>query len=965
MQKSQKLNKAIAKNTFRRNKKYFPQGFVTAFALAACGKESTKETTSVVEIEIVEPVVSPTDILTPVLAAGVNYSSPSNNTEIISTTYNILKTIGTITDTNTADADVINISTDQNIVATPQISGFEFINFNIDYKTAIDKAIVNLKTISNFDTITFVNTSADPKTEKISVLNATGKLKFDKGFTNIDVSTGLNENLTIETSENSTINIPNNTGNLTINGGGKSVNVETLNVGKIDISNSGDITVKAVQAKDSLNLVSNGAVTVSDAAALTGNVSISAIGAIDLQDVSSVAGKVTLENLRALPGSDITISNASSAKFVEIKSAGALTATANNGLHKAETIDITVAENSNIVSTSTTAKSVSLSAINDSNTEVVYDINIGGMNTLKLGGSAPIFINTSGDNLNKTVVSNTNSNNATINMTSPSGDISSVASNVQVRLPNLDGKKIVVGNNQNLAIDAEVSQTGFLGTTEYQFVTPATSSTSNAVKITAIDTIKTNADTTANISGLKLSDIQTLNIDLSNAVGLKTSQNIVGADLKTVVLTGSGDVDFGNKTFIGVPDGTVILNSNSYTGNLTIAINNTDNAVKALTSGSGSDNITIDGINSSLSSSGRGITVNTGSGHDTISFTANSDGRYAKTTVNAGDGTDTARFDAALDFSLSDLSLINFEILEFTGGSGAVKLPSKVLSGSNHTIAEKGNGSLTLEVFPTAQSINLSTLVFDSSVVSGADSIVVNGSNFSSALNITGTTIDDFITGTFTSGDTINSGDGNDTIFGRDGNDVINPGDGTDSVRPGLGNDTVNLAELVASSDTLYYSIDDGSSNVDIISNFDVRLADDIISLDVSATSKPITNGNASAAAAAAKGTIRVHEQAMDENANDSSRAIAQIIKLTETSKGDFASALGDGEVTVANNAVLCFLWYDTDVDQAVFGYSDENSSAASDNKITKADTFVEIVRLNMTESSYTHYLDADNFVFI
>ena len=82
----------------------------------------------------------------------------------------------------------------------------------------------------------------------------------------------------------------------------------------------------------------------------------------------------------------------------------------------------------------------------------------------------------------------------------------------------------------------------------------------------------------------------------------------------------------------------------------------------------------------------------------------------------------------------------------------------------------------------------------------------------------------------------------------------------------------------------------------------------------------------------------------MDENANDSSRAIAQIIKLTETSKGDFASALGDGEVTVANNAVLCFLWYDTDVDQAVFGYSDENSSAASDNKITKADTFVEIV---------------------
>ena len=36
-----------------------------------------------------------------------------------------------------------DISTDQNIVATPKISGFEFINFNIDYKTAIDKAIMD------------------------------------------------------------------------------------------------------------------------------------------------------------------------------------------------------------------------------------------------------------------------------------------------------------------------------------------------------------------------------------------------------------------------------------------------------------------------------------------------------------------------------------------------------------------------------------------------------------------------------------------------------------------------------------------------------------------------------------------------------------------------------------------------------------------------------------------------------
>ena len=50
--------------------------------------------------------------------------------------------------------------------------------------------------------------------------------------------------------------------------------------------------------------------------------------------------------------------------------------------------------------------------------------------------------------------------------------------------------------------------------------------------------------------------------------------------------------------------------------------------------------------------------------------------------------------------------------------------------------------------------------------------------------------------------------------------------------------------------DTLYYSFDDGANNVDIISNFDVRIVDDIISLDVSAIS---AYKMASAATAAAK----------------------------------------------------------------------------------------------------------------
>ena len=74
---------------------------------------------------------------------------------------------------------------------------------------------------------------------------------------------------------------------------------------------------------------------------------------------------------------------------------------------------------------------------------------------------------------------------------------------------------------------------------------------------------------------------------------------------------------------------------------------------------------------------------------------------------------------------------------------------------------------------------------------------------------------------------------------------------------------------------------------------------------------------------------------------------------------------MGTGEITVGNNAIVSFLWFDNDTKQAVFGYSDENSDTPAENKIKDADTFTEIVRLNMTESSYTHFLDADNFVFI
>ena len=964
MQSKPKSHNKLAQFIRDNKKSHFSNALILSTVLSACGKE-TKVVIEPEEVVTVTPEPEPAAPLPPTLSAGVNYLGETENDDIISTTYDVLKTIELVKDANTDDNDQLNITTNQNISTTPLISGFETVNFYTSNVASSVEAIFNLKDISDFQTITFTDTSETAKLAKISILNSSGKLVFADNYTDIDIYSTIGANIQVETSANSSVSVLNQAGTLTINGGGKSLAVDTANLGLIDISNNSSIILEAKSAKDSIKLTSNGDVSVTDAPFLKGNVTVSAIGNIEINDVRSATGKLDLENLRAAPGKDITIKNANLVKSAEIKSTGAVNAFLNGGLKGAETINVTAAENSKLNAQSNISKTVVLNANNSLNTEVIYDVDIDGMTSLTLGGSAPILLIAPGDNLDKTVVTSTNSSGAIIDIKSANTDVSNVATNIMLRLPNLDGKIITVGNNQNLAIDTEVTQTSTSGITEYHFATAATASSSNTVKITTVDTDPTNIDNTANLSGLKLKDVQHLNISLPDGKGINTVKNIEGTELKTVTLTGSGDFNLIDKTIVGVPDGSVSLVASALSGKLSVNINNTANSVKSVIAGSGDDNINIDSVSSSLSSDGRGINVEGREGHDVFSFSENSDGRSAKVVVKGGSGVDKATFAAGVDFSLSDFTISGIEEFEFTGGSSNVKLPSTAVSGQNINISENGSGNLTLEIFPTAQTVNVSSLVFDSSIVSGTDKIVVNGSNYTKALTVTGSTIGDEITGTFTSNDTISSGFGNDTINGRDGNDVLTPGDGVDQITPGLGNDTINLAELIAATDTLNYSIDDGSSNVDIVSNFDMRIADDIISLDVSATSKPITNGNASAATAAAKGTIRVHEQAMDENANDASRSIAQIIKLTQTDKGNFADALGTGEVTVANGAVLCFLWYDTDVDQAVFGYSDETTAADSDNKITKADTFVEIVRLNMTESSYTHFLDTDNFVFV
>ena len=314
-------------------KSHFSNALILSTVLSACGKE-TKVVIEPEEVVTVTPEPEPTAPLPPTLSAGVNYLGETENDDIISTTYDILKTIELVKDANTDDNDQLNITTNQNISTTPLISGFETVNFYTSNVASSVEAIFNLKDISDFQTITFTDTSETAKLAKISILNSSGKLVFADNYTDIDVYSTIGANIQVETSANSSVSVLNQAGTLTINGGGKSLAVDTANLGLIDISNNSSIILEAKSAKDSIKLASNGDVVITDASLLKGNVTVSAIGDIEIGNISSATGKLDLENLRATPGTDITITNANLVKSAEIKSTGAVNAFLNGGLKR-------------------------------------------------------------------------------------------------------------------------------------------------------------------------------------------------------------------------------------------------------------------------------------------------------------------------------------------------------------------------------------------------------------------------------------------------------------------------------------------------------------------------------------------------------------------------------------------------------------------------------------------------------
>ena len=899
-----------------------------------------------------------------ILSEGQNYSELTSSDELLSADYSIFSTINEIIDNDPSDEDTLTVVTNEDILVTPTVKGIESLIFKTsdNYTDLDDSFSIDLAAFTSFKEIILSKDDEDLQIQNLEVNNASGNIIADHGFVNVTLTGVSSEDVQLQVQEDASILVGAKVQNLVINGTGNSIDLDTSNQGNIEILDNSSVILQAPNAIGDLILASNGNAEITDASSLIGNATVSAIGSIDIDNISALEGKLSVENMRALAGMDINISNATNAKSVEIKTVGAvIIASDNGGLNEAENIKITSSEDSIIIADKDIPRTVELEAVSANGELVAFDLNINGLTNLGLGGTSPILINSEGSALDGVTVTSGNSTTTSLNLTSADMDLSGVSNTVQIQLENLDGKKLTLGANQLIAFNAEHQQTSNTNKPELNFISDATSVTSNSITIKTIDSDTSNTTSSVSCAGLNTTDIQYLNFDLSSGVDFQSTSDITGSDLLQITVLGDGNFSLSGSTIVGGLNNAVTMTATDMTGNLNVLIDNTSNGIKNVSSGTGDDIITIDGTNQSSA----GVVVNSNGGSDTISLTSNSDGSLSKISLNGGSEIDQVNFESELDFSLSDLTLTNIEILNFAGGTASTKIPSDVVSTKSYILSKSGSNTLSIELIPKAQTIDLSSLTFDSSFVVGSDVIIIDGTNFGQALYVTGSISNDEITGTHSSGDTISSGNGDDTLYGRDGNDTLTPGNGEDHVIPGMGNDTINLSEEISSRDTLSYTVDDGANNVDTVSGFDVRIVDDIISLDVSELSSPITLGNGTATSTTSIGNILIKEHTIDTDLNYSSNSTATIFKLTATDQSEFADALGTSSITVADGSSLNFLWYDADTNETVYGYASENTTNEADNLITADDTFVEIVRISMSENSYTHYLDTNNFVFL
>ncbi len=843
-----------------------------AISLAACNSSSddtatTTTTTTTPTTDTTTPAAPTVNNVT-VDATVLNNFGTAGQNDVYAADQTTLTSNHKIIDSDTTDADVLNLTLTGDYSNTPTVIGIETINITTDAtlaggNTTLDVNVNNMEASS--DTITFDVTSATSLIAALDLSMAgTNHYSTSSEFANVTMGTKADADVKLTVATDATVVVDNaGTGeaagdDLTISGGtahditltsstaaenitltGNNVTITAADsaTGNLTITAATDAIVTSLdKIAGNVTITAGDDTTVTEAPLAAGTMTVNSAGTIGI----TASGEVTtavLNNTGGTSGEDITVAASGLAKAtsVTITSVGGITANG-NALNVAETITLTAAEDSSFVS-DTPANDQTITLNSDSSgvaltPEVTFVMAADDVTSIVLGGPTAIELEvTDANDITAKPITSTNSTSAAVLLKGIGGtvDVTKIATDIEIRLDNPGANQLTAAAGQTFAIQ-DTPANAYNAASEIDHDGTATSgSTALSTTLKLQDNDGADAgDQIVTIAGWTFNDLNTATID-TGAMRLDATANVVGDKLDTVVFKGAGTgatpaaVNFGNFTITGNGLSTtndVVVDGSQLTGTMTMGMTSAANATQSITSGSGGDT-----INVVTQATGDSFTIVTNGGNDTISIAATA--ANANMTINGGSGTDTLLFAAGVDLdAATTLSLTSVEVLDLTGGGGASNIDASQVSGKAFILRNSTTDTAELAVIADQTTIDLSLISPDtvtgaggaSAAWSANDKVTVDGSAIGLPLTITGTGAIDVITG----------GGAVDTITGGGGADTINSGAGADSV---ILTETTDAADVVQVKD---------SATTDTVTGFTVGAGKDQIEISIT------TNGNIS-----------------------------------------------------------------------------------------------------------------------
>ena len=500
------------------------------------------------------------------------------------------------------------------------------------------------------------------------------------------------------------------------------------------------------------------------------------------------------------------------------------------------------------------------------------------------------------------------------------------------------------GAQLNVADGADIDISG----TQTQVLT-LSRGTATATAADTTDSVSVSLDGAAT-AALITSDSTTATTEQAfNTVNFASNGTAAGTLTATLGnTTGTLNLSGGTALTLAAASTANIVDASGMTAALTATANTT--TTDNITGGSGDDGITV--------ATGATVTVDGGAGSNTLTVTGDISGVTASnfgTFLVAGNLTaaDTSLFSGgAFVVTAAAGRTINFNTTAANYDTTAVDLSDLVLNNITSFTADATNGlASTLFTSSTGMSWEGSSVV---DIVTGtANADVLNGNAG-----------DDQLTGG-AGADTLSGGAGADALTGGNGHDTMTGGEGIDTFTGGAGNDTINISETPAVRDLVVLT-HSGAGNVDTTSGFDadgdgIQIGNGNI-VDAGGANDTLSNMQGTdIGAAIAAGAMTAVAVAVNTAGTTTLANATDLLVLTSTTATSFATAMGSTllvDTAGGNTAGLAATegvaasWYDSTNGQAVIGYIEDTN--ANGTALTSADTFHEMVRLDMVSTDYT-----------